>query len=442
MKKKNKKSKGWFEDRRVALLVALILAVLSWILVAGFINPGDTRRLTPITIDYSRNADMYEARNLRIVGEPTPRYAEVQVSGDGSVIGPLTTTSVTVYPDYSAVTGPGPQELRLLYEKVDFGDYNITEVSAIATGYSLDSNPKHTVTLVFEELETKEFPIAVKADNVTAADGFFRDTPTADPARVTIDGAKTELDRIAQVVAVLEDDVELTETTSYQDVPLTLMDSAGNVLDTAAMNLNFSITSTTVTVPIMVSKSIQLTATFIGLPSYFDTDWFYERVQLTPDTLQVVGSASAFEHIGDTVSVATFDASTLTPGWQSEPQEIELPEGSGLSYHDQQREIIVSFDTTGMIEKVFEVEAENISVKNGPRSATITPDMQTMSVKLFGPADEINSLLPEDIALEIDASGVPASNDQQTIPAKVVVPSATHTIPTGNYSVLCSIEMN
>jgi len=37
---------------------------------------------------------------------------------------------------------------------------------------------------------------------------------------------------------------------------------------------------------------------------------------------------------------------------------------------------------------------------------------------------------------------VPASNDQQTIPAKVVVPSATHTIPTGNYSVLCSIEMN
>ena len=337
MKKKNKKSKGWFEDRRVALLVALILAVLSWILVAGFINPGDTRRLTPITIDYSRNADMYEARNLRIVGEPTPRYAEVQVSGDGSVIGPLTTTSVTVYPDYSAVTGPGPQELRLLYEKVDFGDYNITEVSAIATGYSLDSNPKHTVTLVFEELETKEFPIAVKADNVTAADGFFRDTPTADPARVTIDGAKTELDRIAQVVAVLEDDVELTETTSYQDVPLTLMDSAGNVLDTAAMNLNFSITSTTVTVPIMVSKSIQLTATFIGLPSYFDTDWFYERVQLTPDTLQVVGSASAFEHIGDTVSVATFDASTLTPGWQSEPQEIELPEGSGLSYHNLAR---------------------------------------------------------------------------------------------------------
>ncbi|MGD9559424.1 MAG: YbbR-like domain-containing protein [Oscillospiraceae bacterium] len=438
MKKKSKR--GIFDDRRVVLLVALLLAILSWIIVAGFINPGDNRKLTYVTIDYTHNEDYYKRQNLKIVGEPTYIFADVQVNGDGADIGPLTPTSVTVYPDYSTVTGPGQHELRLGYDKVEQGEYTISDVSVRGGGHSLESSPQQTVLLTFEALETKSLPITPKADGVVADEGFFRNPLLAVPSEVVLNGPKTEIERVAQVVAEVTDEEALSERKVYTGIPLTLLDANGNELDKDTLSLSYSVEQVEVDVPISEVRTIAITADFTGLPSNVDREWFYDRVHLSTESLQVVGSTATLDHIDDPLSVATFDASTLEPGWQSLPVTIELPEGVELSNHDQLRQVTASFDTTGMVEKVFEVPTGSIVVRNGPRGATITPVADTVSVKLFGTEEQMNAVLPENIRIEIEAYGVAAGKGGQLeLPARVLVPGFDQVIPLGSYSIICDV---
>lgn len=444
MKKKNKDAKkGLFNDRRVALLVALILAVVSWVIVAGFINPGNTRTLQYVKIDYTRNEESYKSKNLKIVGDYPYTFADVEVRGDGSVTGPLSNTSVEVYPDYSTVTGPGQQEIRLLYQKVDQGDYTISALSVRGNGRSLGSNPAQTITLTFEQLDSKTLPVTVDAEGIQVAEGFFPDTPIAVPSEITINGPKTEVDRVAGIEAAVTDEEPLNERKIYQGIAYTLLDANGNELDKEGLSLTYSVETVDVDVPILEIRDIGLAVRFSGLPSYYDTEWLYERIQLSADTLQVVGSAAAFDQIDDPLVVSTVPASELGPNWESDPINITLPEGSGLRNHDELRQITAALDTTGMAEKTFEISGDNITVVNGPRSATITSVAETVSVKLFGPEDQIEALLPEQITLQIEAFGVTATQaGQQSLPGRVLAPSANRCIALGSYAVVCDITLS
>lgn len=437
--KQQKTKKGLFADKRVALAVALVLAVLCWVIVAGFINPGNSRKITNVTIDYARSEDLYKSQSLQLVGEVPYLFAEVRVTGDGSVTGPLGSDSVTVFPDYSTVNGPGQQEVKLSYAKVEPGDYNISEVSVRGGGYSLDNNPQGTITLTFERQSSKTLPVSVSAEGITAATGYFRDTVVVDPTQVTLFGPQTEVDRVAQVVAIVAEEEALEERKIYE-APLTLLDANGDVIDKSALSLTYSAETAQVDISILEIRTVSLMAEFINLPSNIDTEWFYDRVQLSVDSLQVVGSATAFEHLDEPVTVATFDAAVLELGWESQPVSIELPEGSELSNHDQMRQVVVSFDTSEMAERIFEVEPENITVRNSPRGADIEPLAETVSVKVIGMNEQLEALLPDNILVEIDAAGVSGSRGgQQTLPARVSVPGSNRVIPVGSYTVVCDL---
>ncbi len=440
MKKKNeaRKKGGLFQSRKFVFVFSLVLATLSWIIVAGFISPGETKRISNVPIDYQRNEEEYKEKSLQIVGEITDLYADVLVSGDGAQIGPLTNTSVTVYPDYSNVNGPGPHEVPLRATKLDNSTFDIMEWTVKSPNHSLTNNPKNTVTLTFEEIESKSFPITVKADGITATSGYFRDTPMATPAEVMISGPRTEVERIAQVVAEVTEEEERSERKIYQRVPLTLLDVNNNEIDQRQLNLTFSNETVEVDIAFLEIRNVGLTADFAGLPQYFDLNWFSDRVHLSVDSVQLVGTSAAFDSISDPYPITTFDVSELELGWESKPIIIELPENSGLKSMDQLRQVVVSFDTTDLVEKTIEVE--NIRVINGPVNAEIEPVGESINVRLIGPEDQINALLPENITIQVDAFGVSAAaGGQQTIPARVLIPSANRVIAIGSYTVICDV---
>lgn len=440
MKQTNKP--GIFNDKRIVLLIAVVMAFLSWVIIAGFINPNDVVLITYVDIDYEQEADHYRELGLQITTaqQDLPSYADVQVRGDGVLINPMSSNAVTVYADYTQVRGAGTYDIPLRAAPVAAGDYTITGMTVRGSGYSVESNPKISVTMVFEEVESKSFTIVARADGVTAAPGYFRDSPRAEPTEVLVTGPKNRVEQIAQVVAQVSAEEELDERKKYMDMPLVLLDENGQELDVAAMGLTLSTHTADVEVRILETRTIGLQVDFTGLPQNFDTEWFYERVSLSEDELQVAGSSGAFANIDDPYTIATFNLSQMTMGWESDPINIEL--GEGLRNLDQLRQVTVSLDTADFAEKAFEVRQENFRVRNGPRNATIEPVPASVTVRLMGDAEQIAALLPEDITVEIDAFSVTGSGGQQTIPVRVVVSGADRVFAQGSYSMVCDVRVS
>lgn len=434
--KKNKKS--ILDDKRVTLVTALVLAALAWIIIAGFLNPGQSRTLRSLPINYEQNQADYQGKNLQMVSR-SELMADVRVTGDSSVIGTLGNTSVTVYVDYSVVTGPGTFSCPLRVTRNTTETFG-TNVSIRNAEHSLDNNPWDQVTLTFEEVERRSFPVAVKAEGVSAAGGFYRDTPVVQPAEIRVTGPQNEVDRIAQVVAVIEEDEEISDTKRYSDIRVALLDGSGNTLDAADMGVTLSAEHVEVDVPVYEIRTIGLAVEFIGFGRNFDTDWLYDRVELSATELQVVGPSAVFDHLDDPLTIATFDVSELSMGWESPLINVELPEG--LHHYDQLRQVMVSLDTTGMEEKTFEVPAENVRVQNGPRNAAVTPMMDTISVMLVGDAEQLSGILPENISVQLDATSVSASKGgQQNVPARIQVPGAGRVFAVGSYSIVCEVAV-
>ncbi len=433
---KNKEKKGLFADKRVVLVVSVLLAVLAWVVVAGFINPDGERTIPNVQVDYKNREEDYTKHDLIIVSDQSNESnADVVVSGDASVINSLANADVMVYADYSAVTGPGTYDVPLRAEKVASGAYNIIEYSLKNSLYSL-RNTSTTVPMTFEQVGTMTYPVKVHDEKVTAAEDFFKDVAEVSQTSVTLSGPTSELSRVAEVAAVLPEEEDLRETLTTT-VPLTLLDKNGDEVDAPKLTMS-PVHSVEVTVPVLEIRTIGLTADFVGQPAGFDEEWFNSLVGISEESMDVIGSSSAFANLEDPYPVAEFDLSSLSMSWVSDPVNIKLPEG--IRSYDSLRQVTVSVDTSSMVEKTLSVD--EYRVVNQPKNAQIAPLSGTMNVTLMGDAAQMEAILPENVVIQIDAYGVTAGKSgQQIIPARVLVPSANRVFAVGTYPVVCTVEV-
>lgn len=434
MKKKSKP--GLFDSKRAVLIAAVLLAVLSWITVAGFINPVDERIIPNVKIDYSKRDSDYLNKNLQIVSDQKNySFADVKVSGDSSLISGFSNTDVVVYPDYSAVNGPGEHVIPLKAEKITPGNYNIVEWSLKNSEHSLRSNPTTTITITFEEVDSKTLPVTVRADKITAAEGFFRDPPVPSQKEITITGPKSEVSRVTQVVANITQEQERNETVIFSGVPLELYDHNNNLIDSNSIQLS-PVNNVEVDIPILEIQPLNLRVDLTGVPQGFDTEWLQGLLHLSTDSISVVGTTAAFDNMPNEHVVKVIDISQLGIGWESESVPLNLPDG--IQNMGGLRQVNVSFDSSGLVEKTFVVT--NQTVINSPRNVEITPVSSYVNVTLVGPEDQIEALLPENIMVEIDAFQITAARGgQQTIPGRVVIPTANRVFATGSYPIVCDV---
>ncbi len=448
-----KSKKGLWDDKRLVFVASLLLAVIAWVVVAGFIAPGDTRFIRNVRIDYVSREAQYSEKNLLLVGTLPRQHADVEVSGDNSVTGGLNQSSVRVYADYSAVNGPGVYRVPLYAEKVTPGDYNIIDLT-VRNGGSNIAGPRDTVEMTFQEKLYKTFTIQVRASQLEAAPGHTLGDILKTPTQVTVSGPKNEVERISSVVAdvadVLDSDTQtvvLNDLTAYS-VPLSFLDANGNRLDIRAMALDIDASAANVEVPVHYINTIALTATFANLPDNIDREWFNGRVSVQPESIQVSGPAEAFENLQPPFPVKIFDASSLGLNWVSESIPIVLPNnlinmnGTGEDGTGAPRTMaVVSFNTEGLAEKTFDIPIENIHVVNAPANTEVLPVNDVVTVRLLGDAAQLESLLPDNIFVEVSAAGISAGNSGlQSMAARVLVPSRNQVLPLGSYVITCNVE--
>lgn len=200
-------------------VLAIIMGFAMWIIVTVYIDPQGSTTVTGVPINYTSGASTYTAQGLDIVEKPDIEGVTVKVEGNSTIIGNIRSADIMVYPSYAGVSGAGKVTLRLqarVTNTTDFpGDIECTVESP------------STIDVVFDEVSEKTVPVTVDASAVTISSGYMLNKTTAVPAEITLRGPTSELDQVSSIVAPVQMDGELADTTTVP-ATLELRDEEGN----------------------------------------------------------------------------------------------------------------------------------------------------------------------------------------------------------------------
>ena len=103
----------------------------------------------------------------------------------------------------------------------------------------------------------------------------------------------------------------------------------------------------------------------------------------------------------------------------------------------------MSFDCSYLETKSLILPSSCVQVVNLPSTYTLNVQPgRLMNVTLCGPAGLLDTLVPEQVVIEIDADDFYVAAGQQNIACRLYVPSYGKIFALGSYVIQCKIESN
>ena len=308
-------------------------------------------------------------------------------------------------------------------------------VNTLLNGVSVSiEGGDNSVDVVFDVVEEKTVPITVTTNYLTIADGYILYDTELSKETVTLSGPSTEIDKVETCTAEVTHKGELTDSVTL-DTALRFYTKSGSEVKFEYTNLEES--SVEVTLEVYKMATLPVSVSFINAPRNFDPSVLV--YSLSKQTLNVAGPESQIEKLS-TLSVGTIDLSTFALNKVYE-LPIELP--GNIRLLDNISSITVSFDSSKLETKTMNLPASCVQVVNLPSTYTLTVQTERlMNVTLCGPAGLLDTLVPEQVVIEIDADDFYVAAGQQNIACRLYVPSNGKIFALGSYVIQCKIESN
>ena len=417
-------TKSILDDRRIRLLLAIVGAIVAWMVVTIVVQPGTTRTINNVPVDFTYDSAAYTSRGLSIVSAPE-KYVSLKLSGDGYTIGGLTSSDFVVYPDWSGVRDSGEKTLRLLVRGAN-GLLNGVTVT-------MEGND-NTVDVVFDVVEEKTLPVTATTNYLRVADGYILYSTEVSKETVTLSGPSSELNKVATCTAEVTYSGELTESITL-NTPLRFYTSGGKEVKFEYTELEEN--SVDVTLQVYKMATLPVDVNFINAPRDFDDSVLVYA--LSRKQLKVAGPADKIDMLS-TLPIGNIDLSTFALN-KSYELPIDLP--ADIYLLDNISTITVSFDCSNLGTKTMNLPSSCVQVVNLPSTYTLTVQTERlMNVTLCGPAGLLDTLVPEQVVIEIDADDFYVAAGQQNIACRLYVPSNGKIFALGSYVIQCKIESN
>lgn len=417
-------SKSILDDRRIRLALAVLGAVIAWMVVTIIVQPGTTNMIYNVPVDYTYDSSAYTSRGLSIVSAED-KTVNLKLSGDGYTIGGLAASDFVVYPDWSSVRDSGEKNLRLL----------VRGANSLLNGITVTiDGSDNTVDVVFDVVEEKTLPVTTTTNYLTISDGYILYSTEVSKETVTLSGPSSELDKVATCTAEVTYTGELDSSVTLE-TPLRFYTSGGTEVKFEYTELEESTVDVTLQVYKMATLSVNVT--FINAPRGFDNSVLVYA--LSRQQLKVAGPAEKIDALS-TLSIGTIDLSTFSLNKTYE-MPIDLP--SDIYLLDNISSITVSFDCSNLETKTLNLPSSCVQVVNLPSTYQLTVETdRLMNVILCGPKGAMETLTPEQVVIEIDAEDFSVATGQQNIACRLYVPSNGKIFALGSYVLQCRIDSN
>ena len=422
--KKKRKISALLDDPRVLVVISLIIAVFIWSVVTLFIRPDTDIPIQNVPVNFDYDSAKYTALGLDIIDEPAATVT-LRASGDGSVLGTLSSGDYVVYPDYTAVKSAGEATLSLVV-KITNSQLENRVTLTLAPGEAT------TVDVVFDTVETRDIPVTVVANDLKMAEGYVLNKTSSSPSTVTVSGPTSELEQIDKIVATVEMEEEID---SSQSIPVSLQVLNKEGMEVPLRYATLSSQNAEVQLSVHQLAELPLTVEFINTPPGFDIASL--PYALSQESLEVSGPASVISNLTE-LSVGYFDLSTFAMD-KDYQLNVNLPDG--IVSQENLTSVTLSFDSSGLAQKTLNVS--NIRAINVPANYQINVRSRSISnVTLVGPKEEIEQLSASSVVAQIDAEDIQVAVGQQTVAVQIYVPSSSSIFAIGSYTVQCDITSN
>lgn len=362
-----------------SILLSLAIAFGLWLYVITYVSPNSEETYYNIPVVLVGESVLNE-RGLMCTSAST-NTVSLQLSGTRSDLVKVNSQNITVTAKLSSITEPG-EKINLQYE-VDYpGDVpkNALEILSQSDFY-----------VTVEKRRVKDVPVVVQYVGERSED-YLYDTENAqlDRATVNVIGPASVADKIEQ--AIIEVDVTNQAESISDSYRYTLCDADGNPVDAAEITTD--VEEIRFDMKIQRLKELSLVAEVIygGGATRENT-----TVTVSPVSIRVTGSDAALEELGDSLTVATIDLSTLDKS-QEIPYTINLPEG--VTNQTGVTDVVVNVQFSGLNTREFTVE--NFRSENVPEGMAAEIINANLTVKVRGPSAQVSLLTADDITVTVD----------------------------------------
>ena len=408
---------GLLHNDRLMMVFSLVLAIVVWGVVAYGPSNEQERIISGVPVSVSLGDYATDTMNMKILDEQD-MTASVKVFGRRSVVSRLTAQDILLTVDTSSVISPGSYSgLSLRASKNgQLTDFDILSVSPSTASLTCDIWTEAT------------FAVTADIAGITSADEtkYQIGTPVVSnnsimDGSITITGPKTEIDRIASVVAVVKDEASLSATQVFE-ATLKALDAEGKETDISHCEMNADNAPVAVTVPILFYERIKIPFHLKNAPAaYVDNA---SLVTFTPAYLELWGAEetiNAFEvYLGE---LCTFNFDSLTSNKLKQELKLQIPET--LKILDGVESITAKFNLQSITSKKINLNLSNVNVEysNCPAGITIKPVESTLNnITLYGPSNVLRRLKTSDLRVVVDVANN-YTTGQKTFVSRITVPN-------------------
>ena len=404
------------EDKRVYMLLSVLLAFMFWFYVRAAEDPSMTTTFHNIPVEYT-GVNVLTRQGLTISG-----ISEDEV--DLKIEAPVSTLeNLSRYRDDFWVTVDVSKCLE--------GENHVTYTPNYPTNFNpdgivlLNRNPE-SVILTVEKLATRTLPIEFKLNGKVAA-GYQVGTPVISPENVVISGSLEQVNQVARVVAILENNN--LETRFAGDLPLKLLDASGNEITDLEVTLDT--TTAYVILPVVVVKEVPLKVNF-ELGGGVNSTQHYS-FSIEPKSIIVSGAEEDLVNLNE-ISLGSIElskvisSSTVTKDIELDPS---LENVSGLTSAS------ITVTIRNLAIQTFSVE--NIQLTDAPSGFTATAVTQVKDVMVRGSQVELNLLDASQIRIVADISDL-ESEGIYSVPVRVYLDASSSLGVIGDYNITVNLS--
>jgi len=368
----NEQKKASKASNIIALAVCFVIAFLVWFYVMQTESPEYQETFVRVPVAVENVSQLTSVSKLSVISG-WDHTVSVTVKGRKSDIAKISEKDLRLYVDVSGFDRSGEQSV---------------EVKAVIPGLlQLVSVSPATVSIVVDEVITKEVPVSPKINQAKYDVDSELGEPKATPEFVEVTGPKSVVEQIESAsVSLSLGDV----TASVVAVaPFELVDAKGDKIENPYIRTN--VQSVTVTVPLYTKKTVPVVVDY----RYGYLDETNSKVTVTPSSVTIKGEAAL---VAAVESVKTYEFDEKTHGDKKKVDWLLLlPDGIETVNGIEKVEVSIEYLDTETV-TIKGIGLSNITFENRTTSQYAwSLSYWDTEISVRGPKDVIEKLTADDI---------------------------------------------
>ncbi|MCR5545634.1 MAG: hypothetical protein K6F30_04065 [Lachnospiraceae bacterium] len=404
-------------------LLAVIFAVILWLIVVNVDNPAQSKSFT-VTVQVTNEDVLIEQGKYYTIPD-NANTVTFRVTARRSIMEQLTASDFVAIADMNNLEN----DSRIPVE--------IT-ASRYSGSVTISGATKYLTVEVGDRMTSKFIISGVGVGD--PAEGYTLDYVEVSPNVITISGPAEEVSEISSVVAYC--DVSGMSTEIIESVVPKVLDGNGKEMDTT--NLELSETTVKVSAGFLSVKTVPIE---LESDSDLAEDAELESISFSPSEIEIVGDSSVLNSISSIViPTSVVDLSKISSDFSTEVDVSSyLPEGATVRSGSSAK-VKVSISVAEHDTVTYKVPAANITISSLASGLTAVVSDETVSIDVTGDAEKLENLKASQITGAVDASQITGAgtytlvvvfdlDDEYTVTEATVTVTVTSNTSTTNDTV-------